>query len=274
MNFFDLQPSEYLERIKTDVRKLINALIGIIINIIGLIVAVMRSDSPYKWLLPALPVLLVIILLVFRACDSSSQSDDDDFEYSVRVERPEKAHRISTINYRRSFNDMNDEHLATAKKIGIKPILSRDDIDNASRPLQKTDDDESYKVDKLTHSIPYLVPQAAELLSVIGKNFQDSLLMKHLPPAKIIVTSILRTQNDVKRLSRGNVNASKNSAHCYATTFDITYKRFYTKNGDTTDNSAKYKAVLAEVLRDLKKQDYCFIKHEVKQACFHITARK
>jgi hypothetical protein len=27
------------------------------------------------------------------------------------------------------------------------------------------------------------------------------------------------------------------------------------------------------VLRDLKKQGRCYVKHEVKQACFHITAR-
>jgi hypothetical protein len=34
------------------------------------------------------------------------------------------------------------------------------------------------------------------------------------------------------------------------------------------------KAVLAEVLRDLKKSGRCYVKHEVKQACFHITARE
>ena len=32
-----------------------------------------------------------------------------------------------------------------------------------------------YEVEELTHSIPYLVPEAANLLEDIGKNFQDSL---------------------------------------------------------------------------------------------------
>lgn len=33
------------------------------------------------------------------------------------------------------------------------------------------------------------------------------------------------------------------------------------------------KLVLAEVLRDLKQADRCYVKYEIKQACFHITSR-
>ncbi len=279
---YNLTPKEYWERIKYDIKKLLNRLLSLIINIVLLIVAVLRSDKRIAWGVFTVFVLLILFIFI-RGCVSDSEEKEDvsgkvKIEYEIkpsdRVERPQKAHRISNINYRRSFNDMNDEQLVAAKKIGVKPVASRDDVENASRRLVETDDDDAYVVDKLTHSVPYLVPEAAKLLSEIGRNFQDSLVMKHLPPAKIIVTSILRTQNDVKRLSKGNVNASKNSAHCYATTFDITYKRFYTKYGRTTDNSAKMKAVLAEVLRDLKKAGRCYVKHEIKQACFHITTRK
>ena len=34
------------------------------------------------------------------------------------------------------------------------------------------------------------------------------------------------------------------------------------------------KMVLSEVLRDLRKQDVCYIKYELKQGCFHITTRQ
>ncbi|MBQ2878344.1 MAG: hypothetical protein IJE42_05370, partial [Bacteroidaceae bacterium] len=84
---------------------------------------------------------------------------------------------------------------------------------------------------------------------------------------------VLRTNADVKRLKRSNVNSSSNSAHCYGTTFDISWKRFLSEYGETTENSVKLKLILGEVLRDLKKQGSCYIKHEAKQACFHITAR-
>ena len=63
--------------------------------------------------------------------------------------------------------------------------------------------------------------------------------------------------------------------HCYGTTVDVTYKRFQRLDDDADETSqAKLKAVLGEVLRDLKAQGRCYVKHEVKQACFHITARK
>ena len=33
------------------------------------------------------------------------------------------------------------------------------------------------------------------------------------------------------------------------------------------------KLVLSEVLRDLRQAEKCYIKYELKQGCFHITAR-
>lgn len=54
----------------------------------------------------------------------------------------------------------------------------------------------------------------------------DSLSCKGLNPNQIIVTSVLRTADDVKRLRRRNGNASANSAHAFGTTFDVSYRRF------------------------------------------------
>lgn len=194
--------------------------------------------------------------------------------YESRIERPDEPRRVANINFRREFNDFNDEHLEAARKIGV----AAHDVDNILEDdiLEKVvllDDEEAYMVDELTHSVPYLVPRAAELLSEIGRSFQDSLVAHHLPPYKLIVTSVLRTGKDVKKLGRRNINASKKSAHCYATTFDITYKRFHALSDEDDVAQIKLKLVLGEVLRDLKKQGRCLVKHEVKQACFHITAR-
>ena len=207
--------------------------------------------------------------LLLAGCSCSGSED-----YEVRVKKPEKAHKIANINFKREFNDMNDVQLSVAQSIGVaahdvENILEDPIIDK----LQLIDDKEAYIVDELTHSAPYLVPRAAELLSEIGRSFQDSLVMHHLPPYKIIVTSVLRTGKDVKKLGRRNINASKNSAHCYATTFDITYKRFHPLSDAEEVPQIKLKLVLGEVLRDLKKQGRCYVKHEVKQACFHITSR-
>ena len=182
--------------------------------------------------------------------------------------------------YSVTFNDRNSKHLSSATKLGLKrPLMSRVEAEAVKSSLVRIRSNDHYKVDKLTYSIPYLTSGAAELLDIIGKNFQDSLKSKGLKPSRIIVTSVLRTQEDITRLKKsGNPNSSKNSAHRYATTFDITYARFAKTqtNGFRRCKSADTRTltmVLGEVLLDLKKQKKCYVKYEIRQKCFHITTR-
>lgn len=165
-----------------------------------------------------------------------------------------------------------------AKKNGIRPLASREEAVELGDRLVEIKECEWYDVDSLTHSIPFLVPKASELLDTLGAVFLDSLDCKGLNPNKIIVTSVLRTQRDVKRLRRSNSNASSNSCHAYGTTFDISWKRFRKVEDPDgrpmQDVSADtLKLVLSEVLRDLKKDGKCYVKYELRQGCFHITAR-
>ena len=197
-------------------------------------------------------------------------------DMSMKMNNPRNIRGV--ISYKRSFGDLNDVQLETAKKIGIRPIQSRDDAEMLSGKLDEITPCDWYDVDSLTHSIPYLIPQASRLLDTIGVNFLDSLECKGLNPNKIIVTSVLRTKDDVKRLRRTNGNASLNSCHFYGTTFDVSWKRFRKVEDPDgrpmQDVSADtLKLVLSEVLRDLRKQDRCYVKYELRQGCFHITAR-
>lgn len=173
-------------------------------------------------------------------------------------------------NYQHTFNDLNDKHLSAAKQWGIQPLVSDEDFDKQRRKLSKITSCRYYEVDELTHSLPFLVPRAEELLETIGRNFRDSLDAKDLSDCKIIVTSILRTAGTIKKLRKKNINASANSAHVYGTTFDIAYARY--QDGKKEDVN-KLKSVLAEVLQDLRKQKKCYVRYELKQGCFHITAR-
>lgn len=179
-------------------------------------------------------------------------------------------------SYNRDFNDLNEIHLVAAKEIGIEPVSSRDEAENASRKMTEIGTNEYYEVEELRHSIPFLVPEAAQLLEDIGCNFQDSLYNLNASLYKIKVTSVTRTVDDVKKLKKRNSNSSVNSAHQYGTTFDVSWVR-YTKidEKDTLNiDNDRLKMVLASVLRDLRKADRCYIKHERKQGCFHITACK
>jgi hypothetical protein len=243
----------------------------------------------------AMLLCFVLGTCVGRGCEDSRDEVVEGVAEVVEEQLPEikekdkdnekaftgKPNKIVYLNRKREFNDMNDTHLAAAKLIGIKPLAKREGIPDASRPLYLICGNmgfwgpEPYIVDRLTHSSPYLVKDALDLLCEIGENFKDSLRNKHLPEYRMVVTSVLRTDADVKSLSKRNVNASERSVHCYGTTFDISYKRFVKVDKNSADaRDVDLIAVLAEVLRDLKKNGKCYVKYEVKQACFHITARK
>lgn len=216
---------------------------------------------------------IICLLLLTSAITLAGCKEKDK---SLKLNEPRNIRGV--ISYKRSFGDLNDAHLKAAKRLGIRPLNSRDEAERMKKKLIEIRNNERYDVDSLTHSIPFLVPQASALLDTIGANFLDSLTAKGLNPNRIIVTSVLRTEEDVKRLRRRNVNASKNSAHFYGTTFDVSWKRF--KKIEEEDgrplqsvSADTLKLVLAEVLRDLRKADKCYIKYELKQGCFHITAR-
>lgn len=215
---------------------------------------------------------LFILIAGFMSLAAGCKKKD----MSLKLNEPRNIRGV--ISYKRSFPDLNEKHLAVAKTIGIRSPEDRDEAERLKEKLIHITDNKFYSVDSLTHSIPYLVPRASELLDTIGANFLDSLTAKGLNPNQIIVTSVLRTQNDVKRLRRRNINASANSAHCYGATFDVSWKRF--KKMEDEDgrplqdvSSDTLKLVLSEVLRDLRQAEKCYIKYELKQGCFHITAR-
>ena len=207
-------------------------------------------------------------------CTLASACKEKDM--SMKMNNPRNIRGV--ISYKRSFGDLNDTHMAVAKKIGVKPIQGREEAMRMSSKLVEIESGDWYQVDSLTHSIPFLIPKASALLDSIGANFLDSLENKGLNPNQVIVTSVLRTKDDVKKLRRVNLNASANSVHMYGTTFDISWKRFF-KVEDPDGRPMQdvradtLKLVLSEVLRDLKKKDMCYIKYELKQGCFHITAR-
>lgn len=179
-------------------------------------------------------------------------------------------------NYLECFPDSNATQLIAAEANGIEPAELREDIMKDVNEGRLTDISTSpyYLVEDLTHSMPYLVPKAQQLLNTIGINFVDSLYSKGYPLHLPIVTSVLRTASDIQNLQQGNINSVTNSCHCYGTTIDITYNRFMPIKGNSlTCYDDNLKKVLAEVLYDLRAENRCYVKYERLQACFHLTVR-
>ena len=178
-------------------------------------------------------------------------------------------------SFRRDFDDLNPVQLEAAQSLGITPAECRDDLLRTDRlvPLKET---AGLKLDDLTHSVPLMVPEAARLAQEIGAAFRYQLEADGQPLYRPIVTSVTRTAEDMDKLRQRNGNASLNSTHCYGTTLDISWQRYdkIDPEDPRTIEPEELKHLLARVLRAFHEDGRCYIKHERKQACFHITVRE
>ena len=182
-----------------------------------------------------------------------------------------------TFDYKLKFNDLQLKQHAVACRIGLpRPPKDRNDAASMRSKLVEVKTNENYIVDSLKHSVPYLIPSAKRELDAIGAEWSDILQRNGLPHYRFYVTSILRTQEDVKYLQRsGNINSTTQSCHCYGTTFDLAYMRY-----DKVTRTHMYmhednlKLVLGQVLLNHQRAGKIYVKYEWKQSCFHITVRQ
>lgn len=175
------------------------------------------------------------------------------------------------------YRDLNPAHLKHAKAFGIDPIERDSEVENKTDKLVRIRNSRYYIVEKLTHSHPYLTPETAELLTIIGKRFHANLKEKGMNTYQFRVTSVLRTRESQKRLTRSNINAAGESSHLYGTTFDISWKSLVKKNfWGTQKNISNPGAVkiLSETIGELRKEGILVVVTEYKEACFHITLSK
>lgn len=232
---------------------------------------VVKHNSKKKRLIVIFTFLIVAVMAVLV------------YALPQNIDEPKRGKRVvgGRANLRElyHFDDVNDTQIVAAQEFGIEPLKTRDEIDSVLiASLSTVETSNLFFVEKLTHSVPYLTNNASDLLNTIAENFQDKLRNKGLAQYQIIVTSLLRTEDDVRRLQRVNRNAVRKSCHMYGTTFDIAYNCFQQVDSlaDFEGNVASHKVLvntLGETLKELRDNERCFIKYERRQPCFHITAR-
>lgn len=276
-------------------------------EIIRNIIRILRAmSSKNRFLLGFVVIVLILALIrvakpsVSESCltkteavdslknDSAALLAEDDAALEAEASRSnsiffdkdgkEVKHRIFSVpHFGNTFPDQQDVQIQAANHYGVKPVQNRDEAEHSKGALVYVGSNPFFYVDKLNNSIPYLVPRASVLLQDIGRAYFDSLQIKGIPLHKIIVTSILRTKDDVAKLRTRNGNATENSCHLYGTTFDVCYNRYKTvqtaKNPRREVRNDSLKWVLSEVLRDFRERGRCLVKYEVNQGCFHITVK-
>lgn len=245
-------------------------------NLIKRIFRLESIQSPVFLFFMLVPIAVTVMLLIggYKLSGSMSDKGADLQQYIDEGEVNHNSdHREPVRQYDRLFNDLNDTQLQAARKNGLKSPITLSEAET-NRQLQKIETNRYYVVQKLTHSVPYLVPKAAKLLEDMGKAFQDSLFNRgYNRNHRFTVTSVLRTEETVKQLRKTNVNSSENSCHCYGTTFDISYFTYSPPNVGKAASVDKMRQILYQVAYDMQRQGRCYVKYEKKQTCLHITVR-
>ena len=197
------------------------------------------------------------------------------------VKNPKYYHRIKSkvIRFikpaRTTTNDSNplvlpkssySKHVKSGKKYGsLYETNSEIRSQTNQGKLVKVKKNTGYKVQKLNHSLDVLVPESLQVLQEIGKKFHTNTNGKYFT-----ITSLTRSVESQKRLTKTNSNATKNiSSHSYGVSFDISYIRF---NGVKGHNS-NLKKSLEKILVDLSKEKKIYFIHEKSQSCYHVTVR-
>ena len=217
-------------------------------------------------------VLWMVVALVSKCGGSGEQEAETAIIEDTLVWYPGR-----TFSYKLKFNDQQSRQHEVASRIGLsRPPKDRADAASMRKQLVEIKTNSNYIVDDLTHSVPFLIPSAKRELDSIGAEWADILRRNSLPHYRFYVTSVLRTQEDIKFLQRsGDINSVTQSCHCYGTTFDLAYMRY-----DKVTRTREYmhednlKLVLGQVLLNHQRAHKIFVKYEAKQSCFHITVRE
>ncbi len=165
-------------------------------------------------------------------------------------------------------NDNYELHRNAAKQTGLLAIQNDKQLNTYKKDgkLVAVENRKGYKIAKLTHSKAVLTPETYKTLQEIGFLFSEKAGIGNY----FVVTSLTRTFIDQKKLTKSNINATKNmSTHCYGCSFDISYIRFNGKRG----KNKKLQSGLESILIDYQKDKEIYIIVEKRINCYHITVR-
>jgi hypothetical protein len=208
--------------------------------------------------------LVAMLMISPRSCSSAKSKVRSAFAYIGIVDKKP----LPRKGYVKLKNDSYTLHRKVAANMGLKPIKNDNEVDKMLKKgsLVKVKNKTGYKINKLTHSKPVLALEAYDLLKSIGASFRKQAGWNYF-----VVTSLTRTMDDQKKLSKKDINATPNiSTHSYGISFDISYVRF---NGEKKENP-HLKSVLVSVLYAYQKEKKIYIIEERTSSCFHITVRK
>jgi hypothetical protein len=198
--------------------------------------------------------------------------------------------RSRRLRWREVFTlrrDKNAEQIAVAQRMGAR-VSDSTEVQRrlASRRLVPLrDSTEFWVLRRMEHSVPYMTPEALAMLERLGARFHERLDSLGIPPYRMKVTSVLRTDETQAALRRINPNASRTvSAHEYGTTLDVSHTKFAAPPGPEAEaelledlGEANWRILQAELgraLLELRRDGLLMVMMENGQPVYHMTVAR
>ncbi|HET7462390.1 MAG TPA: DUF5715 family protein [Longimicrobium sp.] len=211
--------------------------------------------------------------------------------------------RVRVLRWREVWGlrrDKNAKQIAVAQSLGIRAggQAEIERLVRQGRLVPLGDSTEYWVLRKMTHSVPYVTPDARALLLEVGRRFHARLDSAGLPRFRMKVTSALRTDETQAELRKSNPNASRTvSSHEFGTTVDVSYERFAVPAGprDTAsgaappvpwemeaamlelaakENGRAIQAPLGRSIAELRSEGALLVMMENGQTVFHFTVAR
>lgn len=159
------------------------------------------------------------------------------------------------------------DHVYEAQSFNIPLIETNDQMDSlilVNQLIPVPEEGEGYKIQKLVHSRPFLNQKAYQILNEISSHFLKE------SNYELSISSLTRTSESQKKLSRVNSNATKgHSAHSYGASFDISYSKY----GDKVGRNYANEKIIQSILDQMVEEGKIYYIKERRQPCFHVTVR-
>lgn len=165
-----------------------------------------------------------------------------------------------------------DNHRATARNLPNSFFIRTErDVTSGTRRgrLVPVESGRGYHIPHLSHSHAKLLPEARDFLTELGHAFADELKGTPSEGTRLRITSLTRTAEQQKQLTRQNYNAiDRESTHSYGASFDIA---FMDRPHEGADCSLPTRAA-QKVLERFQSNGRILVIPEGQ--CLHVTVRR
>jgi hypothetical protein len=224
-------------------------------------------------ILLTIPVILASSLSIIWS--HSKQNHSNNYTHATKIKNTTSTCYIN-INCAAELSDKIKHYLKESYRKGVQtvPRTTRDIRKlHYQGKLLFIEPCEYYLVDTMYHSYAFLTPKAFDFLQEMGERFHKKLENTGLECTQLSLTSLIRTITSIKSLQSWNKNSVTVSSHLHGTTFDVSYRTFYSKKKLSAGEIKYLGDQLTKTVWEMRNEGKCYATYEYWQTCIHVVVR-